>query len=209
MGAYVEKDCEDAKMIQAVLNVLRKQGYSCTLPPEDYEIDLEKDEKLSASELKLEFLKDNCDPIQVSKDGQVQIVLEQTCGWMYIYCANEATAQLVNEKLYDMLVLGQVRHVKETIHDENGIVVTERTGNGESDPTSCSPTSLFELTKDGKVVSKLLCSYHNCEMDNPGPTIEMLETAKEWQGHGLATLLLKHVVENHFMSCFKSLREQG
>lgn len=41
--------------------------------------------KMSASELEMVFLKENYEPIQVNKDGTVQIVLQPKSDWMYIY----------------------------------------------------------------------------------------------------------------------------
>lgn len=38
-----------------------------------------------ASELEMVFFKENYEPIQVNKDGTVQIVLQQKSDWMYIY----------------------------------------------------------------------------------------------------------------------------
>jgi GNAT superfamily N-acetyltransferase len=54
--------------------------------------------------------------------------------------------------------------------------------------------TIFELKLGPKVIAKALCSYINSPS---GPTIERIETAEEWQGHGFGKMLLKGM-ESYF-----------
>ena len=73
---------------------------------------------------------------------------------------------------------------------------------GRSDLTLTATTgfgsTIFEMsTPDasgaGLIVGKALCSYENVEMGEAGPTLQLFETAKEWQGRGIGTALLNAV----------------
>jgi GNAT superfamily N-acetyltransferase len=58
------------------------------------------------------------------------------------------------------------------------------------------PTTLFTMsTSDGLVVAKALCAYENAERAVGGPTLLLLEVAREWSGRGLGSLLLQAVDE--------------
>ena len=50
--------------------------------------------------------------------------------------------------------------------------------------------SLFTFSHEGKVVGKMLCAYHNGEVCTVGPTLEIIEMAQEWRGHGIGCDLL-------------------
>jgi len=55
--------------------------------------------------------------------------------------------------------------------------------------------SLFELKRssNGRVVGKVLVSYHNSEMGTGGPTIEIVEVADGWRGFGLGESMMRAV----------------
>jgi GNAT superfamily N-acetyltransferase len=72
--------------------------------------------------------------------------------------------------------------------------------NGVGDD-STSPSTLVLLKFGDKTVGKALCTYHNSEMGSVGPTLELIEIAKEWRRHGLGTLLME-ALEHHFEDVF-------
>ncbi len=65
---------------------------------------------------------------------------------------------------------------------------------------------MFEFKIGEKVIAMALCSYWNCANESSGPTIEMIETAEEWQGHGFGfgKTLLKGM-ESYFENTFDDI----
>jgi len=62
--------------------------------------------------------------------------------------------------------------------------------------------TLFSLARgNSKIVGKALVAYANGEMGTAGPTLEILEVAKEWRGCGLGSALLK-AVESFYVERF-------
>lgn len=54
----------------------------------------------------------------------------------------------------------------------------------------------YEFRVGRKLAAKALVNYVNGEMAETGPTIEMLEVRKSWQGKGIARKLLKKIEED-------------
>ena len=53
--------------------------------------------------------------------------------------------------------------------------------------------SLYFGDNDEMIVTKALCSYQNGGMNSVGPTLEIIEAAKEWQRHGLGDALMRAI----------------
>ena len=66
--------------------------------------------------------------------------------------------------------------------------------------------SLFTFSHGSKVVGKVLCAYHNGEVSTAGPTLEIIEMAQEWRGHGIGRDLL-FFVEHYFKGLWKEHME--
>ena len=197
-------------MVSGAIDLLRKKGFSCTLPPKDYEYtgdSFGSDEEdvdfaaLSVQEKEIAYLKEEYySLITMEKGGETLVHLTNNCGWISIRCSNATVASIVDETIAQSphFALGRVEHTKAKIDSEQ-LEVVQTTGDLESDgggsrrrsaSSLCSPGTLFELKLGDKVIAKALCSYKNSEMDNPGPTIELFEVAVQWRKHGHASTLL-------------------
>lgn len=198
--------------LREALRIARSEGgLACTLPPEDYdpkaswgEEDLRKEDDPELAYLREYYYED----IEAKKGDEVILSMTTQSDWIYIRCANEDAAAMVEEKFEPHFALGRVRHSEDTMElDGENMSVSIRTGNNAEQRHGTSVGTLFDLKKGNKVVSKCLCSYKNGEMDASGPTIELLETAAEWQRHGYATQLLE-VVSEHFETIFDTVADE-
>jgi len=197
--------------VKDALDIMRRNGYRCELPPEDWV----SDDEGEVGTPELRYLKEQYynDHEVIAKNGNEIVFVVTTFGdWIYIRCNNEEASSFVLTQLSDHYKLGQVRH--EQVEEEcyGSVSVTRRTGNGTrrgGEAQCSSPSSigtLFELKIRNKVVAKALCSYKNMEMDATGPTIELLETAKKWRQHGYAKLLLEKM-ESSFEDIFEGVSD--
>lgn len=181
---------EGAHRVKAALDIMRRGGYRTDLPLD--------------GETEMEYLRENYhEDHKVFANGSdnIAFVVTSICDWIYIRCRSKEASDFVRDHLYESayfkLALFPHESVSLTIDAAKGVTLTRRTGNG---PDSASEVdnpagpakigTLFELKKNGKVVAKALCSYYNGDMNNPGPTIELFEVAKEWRCHGYGVLLL-------------------
>mmetsp|Transcript_20862 Transcript_20862/g.51404 ORF Transcript_20862/g.51404 Transcript_20862/m.51404 type:complete len:361 (-) Transcript_20862:77-1159(-) len=150
------------------------------------------------------------------KNGDMTIILASHWDWIRIRCSEEASSALVMEKFKPFFSLVRLDHTESVILEEtkteiieNGrLTITKCTGNSsrkeESNPNDSRVSTLFLLKIGEKSVSKCLCTYLNWEMDDTGPTIELFETADEWEGIGFGSLLLD-AVEEDFYRTFKEI----
>ena len=202
----------EAHLIKAALDIMRKHGYRCQLPPEDWVDEDGDDDDEEGGESKkskeMAYLENNYyEDITVlgKQTDEVAFMLTNSCGWLSIRCAGKEAEDFVEEHLADSehYLLGKVTHDETSSTDglPEGISIIRRTG-GES-PSSVG--TLFKLKKGNKVIAKALCSYSNAEMDNPGPTIELFEVAKEWRRHGYGKLLLHQGLSSFFEDTFDNI----
>jgi len=220
---------DNAHLLKAALDIMRKHGYRCQLPPDDWEgsdDDEEEDDEdaqsgSSKKSKEIAYLEDQYyEDIEIlgKRTDEVVFMMTNSCGWLCIRCACKEAEDFVEEHLADSehYVLAKVPHeeASSTVGLPEGISITRRTGNqkknGEeqSSEVSVSPGSvgtLFELKKGTKVIAKALCSYSNGEMENPGPTIELFEVAKEWRCHGYGKLLLHQGASSFFENIFSNI----
>jgi hypothetical protein len=197
--------------LQMAIQLLRQEGFTFEIPANykpEYSFYSDRT-KYPDSTPELSYLRDKYyEEMQVKKDNETVLVLTMSCEWFYVRCANDTACSIVEGKLAFHFALGRVPHEAKTIAISDDLEVALRTGNRSTnlEDANCRPGTLFELKKNGKVISKCLCSYRNCEMDNAGPTIELFETAAEWQCHGYGDQLMS-VVESHFEDVFASVTE--
>ena len=130
--------------------------------------------------------------------------------WLCISCMDVSTSRLVHDLLKEDYELAEFPHVRQELDlDEEVTAAIDApgdfrlealTGSSTEDSSKASVTTLFSLylkadssrSKD-KVVSKALCSYQNGEMNSVGPTLELIETAKQWRRHGLGGALMRGI----------------
>jgi len=211
-------DSRESYALKVIVDKMRNEGYR--LPDFEQSEDVEDKYKgLSKEEIYIlerqHVLYEVLEILEKESD-EVAFIFEFLCGWIYIRCNNEEAAKFVESNLNNSLFyLGQVQHVSDSIQKDDGVVIRWRTGTNPSgkdesntSETSTSVGTLFELLKFDKVVAKVLCSYKNCEMDNSGPTIELIETAKLWRNQGYATLLLDEVT-GYFQDVFENVDRSG
>jgi hypothetical protein len=179
-GKGKEHPDEQALALRAALEIVRKEGYTCILPPDDYEEDTSDDEE-AEKDPELAYLRDEYyEDIEVTKGNESAFIMSMASDWIYIRCATEAAAELVEEKFAPHFALGRVGHEEKVVPIRNDLQVSIFTGNAADKISACGIGTLFELKKGEKVICKALCSYSNGEMDaSAGPTIELIETAQE------------------------------
>jgi GNAT superfamily N-acetyltransferase len=199
---------EQALALRVAIQIVRKEGYTCQLPPDDYDGNFDDEDEEAAEDPELAYLQDeHYADIEVMKGNESVFIMTSESDWIYIRCATEAAAAMIEEKFVPHFALGRVRHEEKVIPIHDDLAVSMRTGNAEGNSKHCSVGTVFELKKGEKVICKALCSYSNAEMDASGPTIELLETAKEWQGHGYAKELLTFM-EQYFEEVFEGVAEE-
>jgi hypothetical protein len=198
---------EQALALRVAIQIMRKEGYTCQLFPDDNNNDGKKSNE-APEDPELAYLRENyCKDMDVMKGNESVYIMTIKSEWIYIRCATEAAAAMVEEMFAPHFALGRVRHEQKVTPIHDNLSVSMRTGNAEGNSKGCSVGTLFQLQKGEKVICKALCSFSNGEMDASGPTIELLETAKEWQGHGYAKELLTFM-ELYFEQVFEGVAEE-
>lgn len=142
--------------------------------------------------------------------------LSHRCGkWLYVSCVVPSVSTEIHEILSEHFSLIKISHDTVTLKCRfiENFYITGTTGRGSPNDEEANKkeglSTLFELkfcsddnknnasnnnTNTDKVVCKALCTYSNLEMESCGPTLELLETAKEWRQHGLAYELMHQIV---------------
>jgi GNAT superfamily N-acetyltransferase len=123
-------------------------------------------------------------------------------GWLCIVSTSDVLTESARNQLQGKsFALGELKCTEFTLtlDDWPGYTLTGVTG---VEDHSASPSTLFTL-KFGtdKTVGKALCTYHNSEMCSVGPTLELIEIAKEWRRHGLGQMLMEEL-QFHFRNVF-------
>lgn len=181
--------------LKTAIGELRELGYTFEVPEEWKEGEGKSD--WSKQKLELDYYKESYySEMEIQKDGIVHMVVSRVSDWLVVTCRSAAASAVVEKQLNVHHNLTRVDHEETTVFLSDGLKLTVRTGNSTGNAYRC-PGTMFELQKFDKIIAKCLCSYHNSEMDNSGPTIELLETAVEWRRHGYGERLLKEV-RRHF-----------
>jgi GNAT superfamily N-acetyltransferase len=164
-----------------------------------------------------------------AKRGEVEASFDSPA-WLFIRCQadiccsalpssrNSSLAETLQESLKDAAVLAPVKHQKFEVVSIPGRLsdcyeLQVETGVGDNSGTTGlgSLFRLYQKNRDGKqrkLVGKALCSYCNAEMATAGPTLELIEIASEFQGHGLGSALMD-AVEDFYSQMFRSLNFAG
>jgi GNAT superfamily N-acetyltransferase len=137
--------------------------------------------------------------------------------WLCLTCMNEVVSTRLCEELDEDFDLATFPHVREHVEITTDCIggsyrLEAVTGDTRGSINKCSINTLFKLyftddaSSNEKLVAKALYSYENAEMGTVGPTLEMIETAREWQRNGLGDALLEAIEEfylerfGHFQS---------
>ena len=117
-GKGKEYPDEQALALRAALEIVRKEGYTCILPPEDYEEDTSDDEE-AEKDPELAYLRDEYyEGIEVTKGNESVFTMSMASDWIYIRCATEAAAELVEEKFAPHFALDRVGHEERLYQSE-------------------------------------------------------------------------------------------
>lgn len=197
--AYHPEKKDPRNMLKTALAIMKKHGWKRVSDKDEYYEEEDEYEEYQPQKV-----------VHNRRDDVMMVSV--TCGWIYIRCSSKEAENFVEKHLRDSerFALAKVPHVEVTMTVDSppaqGFTMTYRTGSGMAStqgngghPSSLS--TLFELKKGAKTVAKSLCSYMNRQMGNPGPTIELLEVAKEWRRHGYGSRLLCRI-RNHFEEIF-------
>ena len=206
---------KSVKALFMALQILQREGYSFNPPERDQSGSVFQYRGLTEQERQKEYFDRNSyeEMAFCKNNSDDEITVTMTFGWIILACRTEATAALVQEKLEEThFALTAVPHEQDVLQEEEGVTISYLTGGGTvhdgTEVSICAPGTLFTLNKFGKTICKCLCSYHNGEMGNAGPTIEIIETAGEWQCHGYARMLL-YAVQDFFRDMFEAIEEHG
>ncbi len=148
--------------------------------------------------------------------------------WLHLSCLDAEVSGRIREMLGTDFQLAKFPHVKEELPVVTQVIdiygdyrLEMVTGSGQGDPGKESTTTLFSLyfrdasssteeqassenpQRDEKVIAKALCSYQNSEMNSVGPTLELIETAKEWRQHGYGESLMRSI-NSYYCGKFES-----
>lgn len=203
------------RAILCAVKILRKSGFTIQVLRDDHQ-EAEEEEEEDESETAAKRQKMDPQELQESKDPEYRYLVgddydyqpfavhdskgntiaELTTNgmdtpWLVVRSTTPAIFETIQAALKFDFSLSKLQHESNEIpFDQAGYKVVVVTGSGES-PASVS--SKFTLTKGEKEVAKALLSYHNGEMSSVGPTLELLEVAKQWQQHGLGSSLMRAI----------------
>lgn len=187
--------------MKTAVEIFRRHGYTFTVPDEYEEM---SEENLSEADRELDYFEHHYDEeAAICKNTETVFSITRTDDWLVIRCSNPGGAQLVESAFSEHYCLARVPHVASTLSEEDGYIITQRTGNKEGSK-KCSIGTMFELKKYNKTISKCLCAYSNGEMEAVGPTIELVETAVAWRQHGYGTTLME-AIETYFEDLFEEV----
>jgi GNAT superfamily N-acetyltransferase len=129
-------------------------------------------------------------------------------GWLCIVSTSDVLTESARNQLQGKsFALGELKCTEFSLtldDDWPGYTLTGVTG---VEDHSASPSTLFTL-KFGtdKIVGKALCTYQNGGMGSVGPTLELIEIAKEWRRHGLGKMLMDEL-QYHFQDVYQKVIE--
>jgi hypothetical protein len=160
--------------------------------------------------------------IKVFDANQKLVAFFKTMGvddpWLFLSCMNDEVSNRIYEALKSDFDLAIFPHETESIDvdDLDGSYRLDAvTGDKFGSDTKNSITTLFSLYRshaeheqpNDLLVAKALCSYENSEINCVGPTLEMIETAQEWQHRGLGTAMIQ-AIEIFYKGKFEEFRSR-
>jgi GNAT superfamily N-acetyltransferase len=195
--------------------ILREAGWVVKIIPEDYKPDTEersaKRPKVEESDPEARYMQsDSYDFASVEirdKFGELAGRMENFslgCAWLCLVSYSEILTAFAKGKLGCSFAFCELQCSEFTRpFARPGYSLSGVTGISDD---SKYPSTLFLLKFGDKTVGKALCTYKNGEMDSVGPTLELIEIAKEWRHHGLGTQLMEEV-ESYFDDAFWNVIE--
>mmetsp|Transcript_35039 Transcript_35039/g.52940 ORF Transcript_35039/g.52940 Transcript_35039/m.52940 type:complete len:344 (+) Transcript_35039:77-1108(+) len=182
----------------------------------------QKREERSLKERELAFIRGDSwegDAIEVFDENESLVASFTTMGyrnpWLLVGCLNDQVTDRVYQVLREHYDLGKFPHSQENVPIPDGVadfpgvyMLEAVTGSASEDEAKSSITTLFSLyysaergqSLEKELIAKALCSYQNGEMCSVGPTLEMIETAKEWKQRGFGSALMRAI---HSFYCTK------
>ena len=124
-----------------------------------------------------------------SQDLETSLVSTLRSAGIGVACLPHAEIELLKVSSADMHFSFKVVH-GEGADQKPWDELWAGTGWNQRDHQAHEFGSLFTFSHEGKVVGKMLCAYHNGEVCTAGPTLEIIEMAQEWRGHGIGCDLL-------------------
>mmetsp|Transcript_35040 Transcript_35040/g.52941 ORF Transcript_35040/g.52941 Transcript_35040/m.52941 type:complete len:342 (+) Transcript_35040:131-1156(+) len=182
----------------------------------------QKREEKSLKELELDFIREDLredNAIEVFDENKSLVASFNTLGtrtpWLLVSCLNDQVTDRVYQVFREHYDLAKFPHLQENVPIPDGVidfpgvyVLEAVTGSASEDEAKSSITTLFSLyysaergqSLEKELIAKALCSYQNGEMCSVGPTLEMIETAKEWKQRGFGSALMRAI---HSFYCRK------
>ena len=204
-GYNIEYNEDGWDLVKDAINIMRAQGYRCKLPPKNHRWD--GDDYSDEEEEERDFLQDcyyEAHKVFDKKSSTVAFVVTATCQWIYICCMTDESKEFAMEYIVESDEFcnpARIVHgaATEPVDKTGHLTVTRRSGNKSEDPSSIS--TVFEMKLGNKIIAKSLCTYKNPNLSSAGPTIELLEVAKEWRRQGYGSKLVK-AMEKFFSNEF-------
>jgi GNAT superfamily N-acetyltransferase len=205
--AGVEEDVEsqDYCGIKTAIQILRRAGYTFTIP-DDYTVVVDEENRTRHdNDREDSYLYHRSNTIMKVFKTSHGILLHVMCRcrWLFIRCAYLHLTDEIKVLLKRHFRLTRVDHVERVLCDDPGITIIARTGT-ERGEISASPSTVFHLIKRSRVISKALVSYFDHVTITAGPTIELMETAREWRCKGYGSMLLEEM-ERYFCEILQDI----
>jgi len=182
----------------------------------------QKREERSLKERELDFIREDLredNAIEVFDENKSLVASFNTLGtrtpWLLVSCLNDQVTDRVYQVFREHYDLAKFPHLQENVPIPDGVidfpgvyVLEAVTGSASGDEAKSSITTLFSLyhskergqSLEKALIAKALCSYQNGEMCSVGPTLEMIETAKEFKQRGFGSALMRAI---HSFYCRK------
>lgn len=189
-------------VLSRAVKCARSTGWKVKVIPDDFHIDMRNGEspsKVQKVDYEYEYLCQDSEklPLEVrDSDGGIVAYIDalgddEEEPWVSVKCVSQKAVKVMEEHLKSLFLIVQVSHIQRKVKfSTKGYQLTATTG-GDALRT------FFELKQAGtnKVVAKASCAYQNEATGFAGPTLEHIETAKEFQHQGLGTSLLDSIME--------------
>lgn len=205
-----------ATVLVHTAKLLREAGWIIQIIPDDYSSDTEEDRavkrpKIEEQDPEARFLQsDSYDfkSIEIKdKGGEVVGRMSNYSighAWLVLVSSSEAFTDSAKGTLCCSYAFSELMCDEFTLPISlTGYSLSAVTGVKDN---TTRPSTLFLLKFGDKIVGKALCTYSNGEMDAVGPTLELIEIAKEWRRHGLGTELMQEM-EYYFGDVFQNVIE--
>lgn len=190
-------------ILSRVVKCVRLAGWKVKVIPDNFHIDMKFDQspaKVQKVDREYEYLclDREYSPLEVRDSGGNIVSYIDTLGddeeeepWVRVKCVSQEAVKFMEEHLKVSFSIVQVSHVERKVQfSMQGYYLTASTGGDEL-------RTFFEVKQTGTniVVAKARCTYQNEATGVAGPTLEHIETVKEWQNQGLGISLLESVME--------------